>query len=78
VSEPEWLVVQLPSPGFPVTPTDANTTYIGDAVYATQGRYAGELILWTDREEGRHHMSIEPRALQALVDYARKQGWKVE
>lgn len=61
----------------PVEPTDANSRYIGDGVYATQGRWKGELILWTDRDI-RHHMSIEPRALQALIYYAREQGWEIK
>lgn len=74
----DWVVHHLPDPGFPVTPTDANSSYVGDGVYATQGRWRGELILWTDRKEVRHHMSIEPRALQSLVDYARQQGWEIK
>lgn len=61
----------------PVTPDDSNTSYIGDGVYCTQGRWGGELILWTDREI-RHHMSIEPKALQALVDLARRKGWEIK
>lgn len=74
----DWHVVRLAEPDFPVTPTDENSSYIGDAVYATQGTWPGSIILWTDRESGRHWMGVEPRALQALVDFARQQGWEVK
>jgi hypothetical protein len=72
-----WNVLRLPDSGFPVEATDDNTTYLGDAVYCTKGRWPGEFIVWTDREV-RHHMSLEPDALQSLINYARNQGWNIK
>lgn len=69
----DWTVVRLPEPDFPVKPTDANSTYIGDAVYATQTD-ENNVCLWTDREEGRHWMTLDARALRMLTEHCKKAG----
>lgn len=68
-------VVHLPEPSFPVTPTDDNSVYLGDAVYATTDP-GGEngMIVWTDRADGRHWMGLNGRAIEELYAFAKKEG----
>lgn len=67
-------VIKLPEPDFPVTPTDENSVYLGDAVYATEDP-GGEngMIIWTDRDV-RHWMGMDGNAIQRLYDFAKQKG----
>jgi len=71
----EINVINLPEPDFPVVPTDTNSTYLGDAVYATLDP-GGEngMIVWTDRQAGRHWMGLDGRAIQELYNFAQRNG----
>jgi len=73
MNESEWQIIKLPEPDFPCVPTDANSTYLGDAVYATQTD-DGNVCLWTDREAGRHWMTLDARALRILTGHTKKVG----
>ena len=42
-------------------------TYIGDGVYAKYDGYT--VTLYTDREEGRHYIVLEPEHIEALNNF---------
>lgn len=73
--EQDILVHLFEEPDFPVVPTDDNSTYLGDAVYATEDP-GGEngMILWTEREGGKHWMGLDGAAIEQLYAFAKLKG----
>lgn len=58
-----------------IKPTEENSMYLGDGVYATNDGY-GSLILWTERLEGKHWMTLDSNALKMLDLAQIKFGFK--
>ena len=55
----------------------ANDTYVGDGAYAKFNNH--EVIVYTSNGiEQTNTISLEPEALQKLVNYARDNGWKIK
>lgn len=48
---------------------EAGKTYIGDGVYASFDGY--QIWLFTDREDLRHRIALEPGTFFSLLDYAK-------
>lgn len=51
--------------------------YLGDAVYARLTGFAGEVKLWTEREEGTHWMVLGPTEIEALLQFLKTNGWRL-
>lgn len=57
----------------PDWPPKHGAKYIGDGVYIKQGRWAGELILYTDNgytEE--NHIYLDEQVTDSLLEYLRR------
>lgn len=51
-----------------------NKTYLGDGLYAEFEGY--QVRLFCERENGTHEVYLEPSAVNALLKFLEKQGWK--
>lgn len=52
------------------------TNYLGDGAYAEFNGW--DVVVYCDRENGRHYVHLEMAHLQQLVDFVRESGWQIE
>jgi hypothetical protein len=51
-----------------------NELYIGDGVYVWRETDTDEIILETQRDEGKHWIALDRDGLDTLVEFAKREG----